>query len=112
MIAYALVLAGGVCCGFAMCGIFLGYPADVIDLLFFAGNSCFAAYNAMTGYWVLAAWSIAAALLCLFTWWHRRRRRKRAPRSYGYKARALLKAITRKAREALRPRPVLQPAPV
>ena len=55
--------------------------------------------------------SVAQIILAVFLWWLSRRRRRRAPKPAGYKARALIAAIVRKAREAARPRPVLRPVP-
>jgi LPXTG-motif cell wall-anchored protein len=65
-----------------------------------------------TGPRVYALGGAANALLAAFLWWLSRRRRKRAPRSYGAKARALLAAIVSKAREVAKPRPVLRPGGV
>ena len=51
----------------------------------------------------------ASFLIALAIWWWRRKDRKRAARELGYKARARLAAVVRRAREAAQPRPVLQP---
>jgi len=60
--------------------------------------------------WVAAiAAAVVLAVILLILW--RTRRRRRAPRAYGYKARALIAALARKAREAARPRPALRPVP-
>lgn len=53
----------------------------------------------------------ASLLLAVFLWWLSRRRRKRAPKAMGAKARALIAAMVRKARESAKPRPVLRPVP-
>ena len=55
--------------------------------------------------------SVLQVVLAAFLWWLSRRRRKRAPKLAGYKGRALLAALVRKAREAVKPRPVLRPVP-
>lgn len=59
-----------------------------------------------------AAGNAASVLLAIAWWlWSRRRRLRRALRSLGAKSRARLAAVVRRAREALRPRPVLRPLP-
>lgn len=58
--------------------------------------------------WVVLACGIVLIADTARRW---RRRRKRAPKSAGYKARALIAAIVRRAREAAHPRPVLIPVP-
>ena len=53
--------------------------------------------------------SAVSLVIGLAIWWWRRKDRKRAAKALGYKSRALLAAVVRRAREAARPRPVLQP---
>lgn len=60
--------------------------------------------------WLPMACSATSLALAAWLYW-RHRRRDRAPRSYGYKARARIAALIAKAREALRLRPVLRPVP-
>jgi hypothetical protein len=68
--------------------------------------------GAVTGRaWPLAAADLLAAAVNAWLLWRNRRRRKRAPRAYGAKSAALLAALTRKARDAARPRPVPRLAP-
>lgn len=50
--------------------------------------------------------------LAVWLWHHTRTRRKRAAELLGAKTRALRDALVRKTRQALQPRPVLQPVPV
>jgi hypothetical protein len=53
---------------------------------------------------------ISAVIAAIVLWWSRPGRR-RAPRELGAKSRARLAALAHRAREALRPRRVLQPQP-
>jgi hypothetical protein len=61
--------------------------------------------------WPWGALLAAGAVIVAWRLWRRRKRRGRAPRSYGAKSRALLATLARKAREAAKPRPALQPVP-
>ena len=79
------------------------------DVLLAAGSLIAGVADAADGDWPGSAFSFAIVALLGWDWW--RRNRKRSPRSYGAKARALLAALVRKAREAAKPRPVLRPAP-
>lgn len=62
---------------------------------------------AIEGAWVWSLVCYGNAALALFLWWLSRRRRKRAPRHYGAKSKAMLAALVRRAREAVRPRVAL-----
>jgi membrane protease YdiL (CAAX protease family) len=69
--------------------------------------------NVLAGFaesdWFLVAAGSVSALVATAIWWWRRKDRKRAAKALGYKARALVAALVQRAREAARPRPVLQP---
>ncbi len=84
--------------------------SDQVDWFAWGAYAVAAALAWLLG-WVPTA-AVAAALAALWFWlmWCRRRR-GRAPRSYGYKAKAAIAALVRKMREAMRPRPVLRPVP-
>lgn len=58
--------------------------------------------------WVAMCATFAAA--ATWDWWRRGGRRKRAPGLAGYKARAALARLGRRARQAGRRRPALRPA--
>jgi hypothetical protein len=79
--------------------------ADVI------GDALIAAGNILAGNWVVGVAMAAWTAWMAWGLWRRRKRRKRAARELGYKARALLAELCRKARESARPRPVLRPVP-
>lgn len=81
------------------------------DGLLAIGLGIAAVAEVLNGDWLLAAVNGPAACFAAWLWWRNRKRRDRAPRSYGYKARAALAALVAKARESARPRPVLRPAP-
>ncbi len=72
-----------------------------------------AALSLIPGQRVGAAGAIVAELawLAIWLWHHTRTRRKRAAELLGAKTKALRDKVVRKAREALQPRPVLQPVP-
>lgn len=61
--------------------------------------------------WIPAAVSAAQIGIAIAIWRWRNRRRDRAPKLAGAKSRARLAALVRAAREAAKPRPVLQPVP-
>ena len=63
--------------------------------------------------WHDVVWFAVLTALNAWNWWdcRRKKRRKRAPRAYGAKSRALIAALTAKARAAAKPRPVLRPVP-
>lgn len=64
------------------------------------------------GDWTPAAISAAHVAFGLWLWWRDRRKgRRNAVGIAGYKAKAILAALARKARETAWPRPVLRPAP-
>lgn len=74
--------------------------------------ACVTVANLAGGYWLAAASGGLSFMVALAIWWWRRRKdRRRALRELGYKARALLAAVVRRAREAAQPRPVLRPVP-
>jgi hypothetical protein len=58
------------------------------------------------------AWLVGSAVsvaVGVAIWWWRRKDRKRAAKALGAKSCALVAALVERAREAARPRPVLQP---
>lgn len=60
--------------------------------------------------WAGAAINGPLGLFFLWLWWNRRKR-DRAKRALGAKAKALIAGMTRKVREAGKPRRVLRPVP-
>lgn len=63
-------------------------------------------------WWLAGAVNLCQVAIAVLIWWYRRRRdRRKALAALGAKSRALRDALVRRAREAARPRPVLQPAP-
>jgi hypothetical protein len=72
----------------------------------------FIIFGVVQGPWLVAACAGASfAIALVIRWWWRRKDRKRAAKALGAKSRALRDALVRKAREAARPRRVLQPVP-
>jgi hypothetical protein len=69
--------------------------------------------NVLAGFaesdWFLVAAGSVSLVVALAIWWWRRSKRKRAAALLGAKSRALVAALVQRAREAARPRPVLQP---
>lgn len=108
-LAFALSWAGY---GAACCGLIPAFRGQLrmSRWLFLAANAAWAVSDLVTRSWVAAALSAAAAVFFAWLLW-RGRRRKRALRSFGAKSRARVAALTRKAREAARPRPVRRLAP-
>jgi len=79
--------------------------------LFVAGNGTLAVGAIVGRDWPLAVGNLAVAVVAALLLWHLRRRKRRASRAYGAKSWARIVVLTRKARDATRPRPVrrLQP---
>lgn len=63
------------------------------------------------GGWGAPAGCAASLAVAIIVRWWRRRKRRSAAALIGEKSRQLRAALVRRAREAARPRPVLQPAP-
>jgi hypothetical protein len=111
---FLLACAGGamVACGLA--AVLRRQPKGGL-LLFAAGNGTLAVWGMISGRaeWPVAAANLTVAVIAAWWWWwgRFRRRRQRAPRAYGAKSRARIAALTRRARETARPRPVRRPAP-
>lgn len=119
LIESAAGLAGAILNSAGCCVFLQGRirPADdvngILGALWAPGFSLWAAAALMAGVWWLAAFYGVFAALAAWGWWddRRKRRRKHAARSLGYKARARIASLARKAREAARPRRVLRPVP-
>jgi len=121
----AALAAVGTSLGFAMLACYAGALAcqlrgrrqlgrwltDLADWPLIGMEACYATSSALQGQWGAAVFFAAIAALAAWSRWRKRRKRDRAPRMYGYKARAALTALVRKARETAQPRPVLRPAP-
>jgi hypothetical protein len=108
---FLLLSAGGlpmVCCGLAAT---LRRRLRLGLWLYIACNGTVAAGAVIGRSWPLAAGNLAVVIVAAWMLWHLRRRRKRAPRAYGAKSLARIAALTRRARETARPRPVRRPAP-
>lgn len=105
----ALLAAGGMCV-IADRG-FKGPRSRASDGFAALGFALAAAGSFVAGAQANGAICGIAALIAACEWWRKRRGRKRAPRSYGYKAKASIAALARKAREAAWPRPVPRLAP-
>jgi hypothetical protein len=58
-----------------------------------------------------AVFNLIAALVFYLLWRRYRRTRRKAPRFYGYKARAWIAKLVTKLRQALKPRQALRPVP-
>lgn len=67
--------------------------------------------NILWGDWRSAAFCAVTAAWFGWCWWRRRKDRRRSLQRAGYKTRAVLARLARKAREAAQPRPLLRPVP-
>ena len=84
-------------------------PADGFGAL---ANLTGCAAFGLLHWWPLMASAAFFGFLFAWDWWRKGRKRKRNTLGMiGYKARAALAALVRKAREAAKPRPVLRPVP-
>lgn len=94
-------------------GFGLSWPACLRGWLMRWLASCFgtALAGAIVMSWPDCVIAIGYAAGAVIVWWLNRRKRKRAPRSYGAKSAALVAALARRAREALKPHPLLRPVP-
>lgn len=117
--ALALILwaAGVACIVAAIAMMFRGEPEigcwflQLGDWPIATGDAVYAVAMALEHQWFIAAWFVLLTAWVIWSHHHNRRKRKRAPALFGYKARARLAAVVRKAREATKPRPVLRPVP-
>jgi hypothetical protein len=75
----------------------------------FLASAQAAVYAVTVSAWAPAAVSAVQASIALAKLWRRWKGRKRAAKALGEKSRALVAALVQRAREAARPRPVLQP---